>query len=1707
MAKKILRITAWIFGSIIGLFLLIWIAIQIPAVQNKIVQQVTQSLSETLDTKVEIERVSIKFFKTLALKGIYVEDQQQDTLVYAKEIGVNIGLLKLFSNHIHVNEVYLRGATSKLYRSEADSLFNYQFIIDAFATETPPNTTASTTVWTFGIDEVSIQDTYFRMLDEYGYTDTEVQIEDFEVQISALDLEEQLLDVNMIRLRDSRFRYSFLRVDGGRGTEDDGRLDDGRETRNDLTGDATLTDTAASESLVFPDLGWKLYLNRLSLENNTVIFDDENAQRVENAVDFAHLDASEINLELRDWQMTPDLIKGRIRDFSLSEQSGFRLEEISTKFQVTPQQITIDQFKVETPKSDFQATAKVQYTEFSDLVGNLEQDVHLNLDINNGQLAYEDLNYFAPSITEIKELNTQLDKTINFSGNANGTLTNLNTVQLNIAVDNDLIFSANGSANQLMNPDLLSYNIQLQELSTSYDKLKNLTQNVEIPSGLDSLGTFQLLGNFQGNMNAITGKNIQLRTDVYTGFKGDLKANHLTDDQPIAFDLDIIEMRTQANDLNGFVEGGLPPEVARLGKLQYRGKISGDAYDIISKGILTSDAGKLNTNAEVVFNRDYSDARYNGELALQNFDLGYVLQDTTIGEVSFEVSGNGSGLSPDSIIAEVNGVVQEFDYQNYEYKNLRINGNINKQQFVGTANFNDPNLAFDFQGDVNLNDSLPEFDFTASVDTINLTNLNFQDIPYAFSGDIYADFDGNNLDNINGAASIQNIYISNDSAFVQTDSIVLTAREVDTGKRLNLRSEFFSLLVEGQYDLVELPAVLTNFVNDYFPLDQTMSPVDRPDSLAIKPNEPAAQLPDQSFTALLQLDDPVPLVNIFSAGLEQLDTAFLSLKLDTKAKDLSLQSRVPKVAFQGTFIKNIALQASGTPALLESSLTTEDIDYGASEPISLLSLEANLGNDSLGLYLKANEGEDYTKVALGGNATKVNRNYRFAFDRNFILNNETWKVKSNNEILYRSNYLDVNDFSIRKGEQALSIRAEDGARDEDIAPLRVGFQNFELEEIFKLINMTKADYSGKINGSFTLRDYTNNLNYLADMSINDIILEEQAVGDLSVKAKQDGQRPIIDIEAVLKGEQSDFSAKGNYGIESGAINLNANLNSLQLRLLDPFMFGLVEESKGTLSGNFDISGESTAPNIEGNLVLDSISTILGLSGVRYTINQEEIRFENGKMDFGETNLVDQNGYRATLSGTLGIDDFNDISMDLNFQTRRFQVLNTTSQDEELYYGNLVVAADVDINGTANNPVLNMRASTLSPSQLYVQPLTIETAVASQRDYIIFANPEEYLAEDSTHTLDQVYQLNESGIDLILNLEVTPDAELQIIIDPATGDKLVCRGNAEMTVKMDPTGEVNVLGNYQITRGNYALNYQGLLKKDFRIRSGSRLDFVGDPLDTRFDITAIYTTQTPTFELIRNQIQDETSAEALAAKKRSEVNVLLSMAGDLDEPIISFDIQVPESGNVTSTTRQAVERLRETPNELNKQVFSLLLLNSFIAQQSGGGNLADAGASVYLSSVSSLLTNQLNRLAENYIKGVDINIGVDSYQSQYDLGDSGNTITELNLGVSKQFFNDRLSVQVGGNVNVNSQSALLVEGANFSSIAGDFVLEYKLTEEGTYRLRVFRRDNFDVLNQDNAPQTGVGLSFRKSFGDINKGKEEKSEKEKEKVVGTKEEEKF
>ncbi|MEL6926081.1 MAG: translocation/assembly module TamB domain-containing protein, partial [Bacteroidota bacterium] len=445
-------------------------------------------------------------------------------------------------------------------------------------------------------------------------------------------------------------------------------------------------------------------------------------------------------------------------------------------------------------------------------------------------------------------------------------------------------------------------------------------------------------------------------------------------------------------------------------------------------------------------------------------------------------------------------------------------------------------------------------------------------------------------------------------------------------------------------------------------------------------------------------------------------------------------------------------------------------------------------------------------------------------------------------------------------------------------------------------------------------------------------------------AEQKSSSPVINLRAGLSGNGNQFLAEGTYNINTTGIDLRADIQQFPMILVDPFTAGSLRKSSGYIAGEFDVTGTTEAPKVDGYLEFRDAATNIVYLQTRYSIpDNQRISINNQRIDFGRLRLLDSKQQEATLSGNIQHRFFQSFNFALNFKTDQFRFLNTTAKDNDLFYGTLNLSADVDIRGTLELPQIGINARTLAGSQLYVSTILEET-VGQQASYIIFGEP----GADPLDSILNVRLENNSytslAINLLLNLELTPDAELIVVVDPSTGDQLSCRGNADVTVQMNPVGEVNVSGVYTVVSGQYNFNYQGLVRRAFDLVPGGRLNFVGDPLDTRFDLSARYSTRTSVYALIGNESSLSESA-LREARDRHDVSVSLSMRGDLNQPVISFDLSIPELNNssLNTTIDRKLQRLQEDEAELNKQVFGLLLLNSFVAEQSATAVLIPAVA--------------------------------------------------------------------------------------------------------------------------------------------------------------------
>ena len=331
------------------------------------------------------------------------------------------------------------------------------------------------------------------------------------------------------------------------------------------------------------------------------------------------------------------------------------------------------------------------------------------------------------------------------------------------------------------------------------------------------------------------------------------------------------------------------------------------------------------------------------------------------------------------------------------------------------------------------------------------------------------------------------------------------------------------------------------------------------------------------------------------------------------------------------------------------------------------------------------------------------------------------------------------------------------------------------------------------------------------------------------------------------------------------------------------------------------------------------------------------------------------------------------------------------------------------------------------------------------------------------------------MDITANIEIKKEAIFNIIVDAANGDFLNVQGEALISTGIDPSGKITMVGNYVIEKGAYEITFN-FLHRRFDIEKGSKIMWQNEPTKANLDLTAIYVANTAPIDLVENQIAASTQAIRNTYLQKLPFEVHLFMTGELLEPDIKFDIILPSdknygvSNDIITQVDSRLEQLRQDQGEIDKQVFSLLLLNRFVGQNPLESSSPAFSASAYArQSVSKLLTNQLNKLAQNLIDGVDLTFDVTS-TDDYTTGDR-RARTDLNIGLSKRLLNERLTVAVGSNYQLEGPKN---SNQKSSNLIGNISVNYAISRDGRYTLRFFRKNEYEGVVEGYLVESG--LSF-------------------------------
>jgi translocation and assembly module TamB len=1638
--SKLGRVFAWILASIIFLIFIVFILIQTPFVQNYARKKAVSYLENKLKTKVEIGKLDIKFPGAISLQNVFFEDQSKDTLLYGSEIKVSISMFRLLKNDFQINEIALNNIVAKVNKLSTDSVFNFQFIIDAFAgsqKKAAQNKNTSTTK--INIDRILINNTRIIYKDAFTGDDMDISLGHLDTKISTFDPSHLLFNIpsitlkgltghfyqleplqksieksvaeasaqpsNYLQLINKEMNFSDINVVY---KSEPSHLNTSFiinklvlhpktiDLKNSIIAfnDATLInsaiaiETASNKTnilskdtalTVAPTPPFKIISENIIIQQSSLKYDDQSTPPVPNGMDYSHLYFSGLSLNATKFEYSIDTILATIHSASLKERSGFVLNDFIGKFNMNPTGISLDNLLIETPGSEIKNSASITYPSLEAIVKDPGL-LGLNLDFQNSKITIKDLLNFVP------QLKTQT-------------------------------------------------------------------------SSLSPNSTLYVDARVTGKVNDMNFKKLILRGLSATNINATGIVKGLPDPKKLYADLAITKFQSSKKDMLSFLpKNMLSSNITLPESLSASGKIKGSMNDLYTDLSLNTNLGEAKIKGTIANITDQNKVRYDLTANAINLQLGTIMQNPKLGLLTGDFIVKGNGFKPETANATFNGLIANVTLNNYNYKNIKADGSIVNKKYKINASVHDPNLDAVIAANGELSGKSPGIQLIATIDSIKTFPLHLTSDTIIYHGDIKGDFTNINPDNLAGNLLVTHSILVNNGQRITIDSISVIADNVPGNKSLTLKTNFLSASIKGQYKLTQLANIFQQSIDPYFSL------TNKTNTVKVEPYH---------FTLNAGAIDN-PALRAFLPQLSQLKPINLSGNFASDSGwNIFLKS--PRIVYGSYTIDSLNLNAGTKNGTLVFNTSFRKFESGASLSVYATSLNGTLQNNNLDFTINIKDQKSVNKYTLSGVLSQPSlNNYSFILKPdNLLLNYNRWTVNAENKLQYFNKDINAHNFILTQGNQELGLNSIGSSQN---SPLQIDFKNFKIETLTGFIQSDSLMVNGLLNGNAIVKNIQTQPTFTTDLTINDLSIYDDTLGNLTAKVNNNiANKYHGDIS--LDGQGNKVNINGDYFVNAAnsSFNFVVDLVSLQIKSLEGFTKGGIKEARGNLFGKIAINGTLNNPNIDGKIQFNNTAFNVSRLNNVFKVDKDAIVIINNKgIDLNTFTIRDTANNAIVIDGAINTKNFFNYSFDLKVKARNFQAINSTKKDNQLFYGKMVFSTNLTINGTPTHPIVDGNLTVNDKTDFTVVMPQGDPGIQKRQGIVRFVD-RSATAEDSLFMTpnDSLKTAPLLGYDVSVNINIDKEAVFNLIVDAANGDFLKLKGVGHLTGGIDASGKITLVGSYEINEGSYDLSFN-LVKRKFIIQKGSRIVWTGEPTTAQIDVTAIYIANTPPLELVQAQIA-ETNQNIYKQKLPFEVH--LSLQGELLKPQITFDIILPEEKNynvskdIISTVQNKLIQLRQDQGEMNKQVFALLLLNRFVGENpfdnSSGGSL-DANTFA-MQSVSRLLTEQLNNLTKGLIQGVDINFDL-ATTADYTTGSKQNR-TDFNVGISKRLLSDRLTVTLGSNFELQGPQQT---NSQQNNVAGNISINYKLSKDGKYMLRAYRKNDYTGAIEGYIVETGIGF---------------------------------
>lgn len=1177
-----------------------------------------------------------------------------------------------------------------------------------------------------------------------------------------------------------------------------------------------------------------------------------------------------------------------------------------------------------------------------------------------------------------------------------------------------------------------------------------------------------------GPVADMSGSLRSVRTGDDTELSVDFAIRGLPDIRRGRFKADISSLTTSAPDIDRLAEAltgkKLPENVRHIagnaGRIGLTGKFDGTFAAFEADAALATQIGGATCRLQVSSLPDGCRGIL-GDVKTSSLQLGELLENDLLGPLSLNVHVNGE-LSSEHSDAEVSGEILRLGINGYDYDSLRMKGHLVNREFNGLIEARDRNLRFDFRGLLDLNDEqAPRYDFALDLEEANLAALgvNRRDSVSVLAARIAARAVGRTLDDLNGIIFVRDVSYRYNDRELAADSVVIVGRNSLSDKFIRLRSDFVDADYEGKTSYKEVFAYLQQRFRDYVPtLDGGPGwQAGRPDTVGFA---------DGYSQLTVKIRKINSLVNAISAGLQIADGSQLRLRLNPVDDKLTFEAASDYIERGRMLVTRLNLDAHNRGDSLVFSASTEDL-YLNGFHMSRIGMTGGAKDNKLELITDFADTVDGISGRIGFHSEfaqgrgPAGKQIDLYLTPSYISRGEkTWNIYTDG-ITADTSRIRIDRFRMVNAGQQLLLDGVVSRRLQD--SVQLSLHNFELAPFSQFTSSMGYRVDGRTNGSATMKAVLGAGEVQADIVVDSISVNDLAVPAIWLRSRWDFVQNRAGI-LIQQRENLDTLVRGFYAPSEKRYYARATLDEVDLAALDPLLKGVIEKTGGSADVDIALRGHGRQAALSGQIAVRDFTTTVDFTQVAYTMPQAVIEVKNNHLIASDVPLYDSEKNKGLFSIDLNLEHLSNISYSVNVLPQQLMVLNTTQQDNDVFYGRVFASGSATIAGSKGGVKMDIVATTEGDSEFYM-PLSGQSN-AKTADFVTFVTPEQidttdYLVRKKLLFQQQGRKKEAAGstMDITMALNVRDNTAFQLVIDPTVGSALKGRGNGMLNLHINPgNGIFNMYGDYTLIEGSFLFSLQNIISKKFIIESGSMIQWTGEPVDARLDINAVYKLKTslqPLLNTVTASSDDDQSGSRISDRS-VPVDCKIHIGGRLSNPQLDFSVVVP----VTDIeTQAAVASVLNTQEAQAQQFISLVALGTF--SNSGSANI---GASSGVATGLEMLTNQLT----NWFSTDDYRIILNYRAGSEMTGD------EVDFGFSTNLINNRLLVEVEGNYIIDNKQAV---SNNVSNFMGEAHVTWLIDKSGNLRLKAFTQtiDRFD--ENQGLQETGIGISYKEDFNNF------------------------